>query len=72
MNDLLLVASCLLNGTKSIFAKKSNTYLTEKHNIYTYNFYMFVIAFLIMLFIIIYIAYFVKNIFVEKTKKIIN
>lgn len=51
MNYLLLVASCLLNGTKSIFAKKSNTYLTEKHNIYTYNFYMFVIAFLIMLFI---------------------
>ncbi len=51
MNYLLLVFSCLCNGMKSVFAKKSNAYLNEKHNIYTYNFYMFFIAFLIALFV---------------------
>lgn len=49
MDYFLLLFSCLCNGMKSIFAKKSNAYLNETHNIYTYNFYMFLIAFLITL-----------------------
>ncbi len=50
MNYLLLVASSLCNAMKNVYAKKSNAYINEKHNIYTYNFYMFLIAFLVMLF----------------------
>ncbi len=46
---LLLVLSSFVNGLKSVYAKKSNQFLTEIHNIYTYNFYMFLVAFLIML-----------------------
>ncbi len=46
---LLLVFSCICNGMKGVFAKKSNAYLTAVHNIYTYNFFMFVISFLITL-----------------------
>ena len=49
MNYILLFFSCLSNGMKSVFAKKSNAYLNETHNIYTYNFYMFFIAFVIAL-----------------------
>ena len=49
MNYVLLVISCLLNGFKSVYAKKSNEVLTEAHNIYTYNFYMFAISFVIAL-----------------------
>ncbi len=49
MNYFLLIFSFFCNGMKSIFAKKSNTYLNDIHNIYTYNFYMFLIAFLIVL-----------------------
>lgn len=49
MNYLLLIFSCVCNGMKSVFAKKSNVYLNKTHNIYTYNFYMFLIAFLIAL-----------------------
>ena len=49
MNYVLLVFSCLCNGMKSVFAKKSNAYLNKTHDIYTYNFYMFFIAFLIAL-----------------------
>lgn len=49
MNYLLLVFSCLLNGLKSVYAKKSNTVLNVVHNVYTYNFYMFFIAFLIVI-----------------------
>ena len=41
MNYLLLLLSCFFNGLKSVFAKKSNAVLSEEHNIYTYNFYMF-------------------------------
>ena len=47
MNYLLLLLSCLFNGLKSVYAKKSGACLTEAHNIYTYNFYMFVISFVI-------------------------
>lgn len=36
---------------KSVFARKSNDYLDKTHNIYTYNFCMFFIAFLIALFV---------------------
>ncbi len=32
---------------KSVFAKLGNKHLTEQHNIYTYNFYMLVVTFLI-------------------------
>ena len=49
MAYILLVISCIGIGMKSVFAKKSNSYLTETHNIYTYNFYAFSIAFLISL-----------------------
>ena len=48
MNYLLLVFSALCNGLKSVFAKKSNACIDPAHNIYTYNFYMFLIAFVIM------------------------
>ncbi len=44
---LLLSSTCI--GLKNVFAKKSNQYIDEKHNIYTYNFYMFLIAFVISL-----------------------
>lgn len=47
MNYILLVISCLLNGLKSVYAKKSNGCLDEAHNIYTYNFYMFLVSFVI-------------------------
>ena len=46
---LLLIISSFVNGIKSVYAKKSNQFLTETHNVYTYNFYMFLISFLIML-----------------------
>ncbi len=46
MDYLLLITSSVGLGFKSIFAKKGNAHLTEKHNIYTYNFFMFVIAFI--------------------------
>lgn len=46
MDYLLLIISSVGLGFKSIFAKKGNAHLTEKHNIYTYNFFMFVIAFI--------------------------
>lgn len=49
MNYFLLVFSCICNGMKSVFAKKSNAYLNENHNIYTYNFFMFLISFVIAL-----------------------
>lgn len=49
MNYLLLVFSFFCNGMKSVFAKKSNTYLNSTHNIYTYNFYMFLVAFIVVL-----------------------
>lgn len=48
MNYLLLLLSCFFNGLKSVFAKKSNAVLSEEHNVYTYNFYMFFVAFLIV------------------------
>ena len=51
MDYLLLLSACFLNGAKSVFAKKSNSYINETHNIYTYNFYMFLIAFVISLII---------------------
>ncbi len=48
MNYILLVISCLMNGLKSVYAKKSNGCLSAAHNIYTYNFYMFLISFVIV------------------------
>ena len=48
MNYLLLLLSCFFNGLKSVFAKKSNAVLSEEHNVYSYNFYMFFVAFLIV------------------------
>ncbi len=49
MNYLLLLLSCFCNGMKSVFAKKSNAHLGGKHNIYTYNFYMFLVSFAVAL-----------------------
>jgi len=49
MNYLLLAFSCFCNGMKSVFAKMSNVHLNKTHNIYTYNFYMFLISFIVAL-----------------------
>ena len=49
MNYILLAFSCFCNSMKSVFAKKSNAFLNEMHTVYTYNFYMFFVAFLIAL-----------------------
>ena len=46
MDYILLLVSFTALGVKSTFAKMGNRYLTEEHNIYTYNFYMLVITFL--------------------------
>ncbi len=46
MNYFLLLISAIFNGLKSVYAKKGNSFMTEKHNIYTYNSYMFIIAFI--------------------------
>ncbi|MBO5306161.1 MAG: EamA family transporter [Clostridia bacterium] len=48
MNYILLVFSCLMNGLKSVYAKKSNGCLSAEYNVYTYNFYMFLISFVIV------------------------
>ncbi len=48
MDYALLIISLICIGLKSVFAKKSNRYINEKHSIYAYNFYMFFIAFVIM------------------------
>lgn len=48
MDYVLLVVSSLCNGLKSVYAKKGNACISSTHNIYTYNFYMFLIAFVIM------------------------
>ncbi len=47
MNYILLFISFTTLGLKSVFAKMGNKYLTEEHNIYTYNFYMLVVTFLL-------------------------
>ena len=49
MNYLLLGISAFLNGVKSVFAKKGNAHINESQNIYTYNFFMFLTAFVIAL-----------------------
>lgn len=46
MDYILLFISFSTLGLKSVFAKMGNKYLTEEHNIYTYNFYMLVVTFL--------------------------
>lgn len=51
INYFLLIVSSLCNGIKSVYAKKIHFYMSEKHNIYTYNFYMFLFAFLLVLII---------------------
>lgn len=51
INYGLLLLSSLGIGFKNVFAKKSNQYIDETHNIYTYNFYMFLIAFFVSLLI---------------------
>lgn len=48
MDYILLCISFIAIGFKSVFAKLGNRHLTEEHNIYTYNFYMFLISFLVM------------------------
>ena len=49
MDYILLFISFTTLGFKSLFAKMGNKYLTEEYNIYTYNFYMLVVTFLLML-----------------------
>lgn len=49
MDYLLLAISCFSNSAKSIFGKVGTKYLNRSHNIYAFNFYSFVIAFLIAL-----------------------
>lgn len=48
MDYLLLLISFTTLGFKSVFAKMGNRYITEEHNIYTYNFYMLLVTFLFM------------------------
>lgn len=47
MNYFLLGISAILNGAKSVCAKKGNQYINEDQNIYTYNFYMFLTALIV-------------------------
>lgn len=49
MDYILLFISFTTLGLKSVLAKMGNKYLTEEHNIYTYNFYMLVVTFLFTL-----------------------
>lgn len=49
MDYILLFISFTTLGLKSVFAKMGNSHLTEKHNIYTYNFYMLLVTFLLTL-----------------------
>lgn len=49
MDYILLFISFTTLGLKSVFAKMGNRHLTENHNIYTYNFYMLLVTFLLML-----------------------
>ena len=44
---ILLAVSSVAIGFKNFFAGKSNAHLTKAHNIYTYNFFMFILAFVI-------------------------
>jgi len=44
---LLLALSSVSIGFKNFFARKSNQHLNARHNIYTYNFYMFLLSFVV-------------------------
>ena len=43
MKYVLLLCSVLCAGLKSVFSKKSNSYLDETNNIYTFNLFLFLI-----------------------------
>ena len=51
MNYLLLTVSAFLNGLKSVCAKKGDQYINQTQNVYTYNFYMFLTALIIVVLI---------------------
>ncbi len=49
MKYVLLLCSVLCAGLKSVFSKKSNDYLDEKNNIYTFNLFLFLTGGIIFL-----------------------
>lgn len=49
INYILLILSVICAGMKSVFSKTANNYMSEKNNIYTFNFYLFFIGWILIL-----------------------
>lgn len=49
MNYIILIFSIMCAGIKSTFSKVGNRYLDQHNNIYSFNFYLFLVAWLVIL-----------------------